>query len=262
MICKVGLMLPDADDQAALKARCHDIIAALLEGFRPNAPPTAQVRNRSKILRSRTQGRHPARIAPATLWVASVFRSGANPSSANGRWDGSQYIDLLSQSWPTPARRPKLSALIAQEDPIHGRLWPAVMMAADAAPRLKPSNYPEPFASRIAGRVKHPLGDLFGLTSFGVNLTRLPPGAVSALHHIHTVQDEFIYVPEGEPTLFTDASKTQLSPGMVAGFAAGGVAHHLENRTDRDCVILEIGTRPTDDPDSFRPLRKAATRPA
>jgi len=37
MICKVGLMLADADDQTALKARCHDIIAALLERFRPEA---------------------------------------------------------------------------------------------------------------------------------------------------------------------------------------------------------------------------------
>ena len=27
------------------------------------------------------------------------------------------------------------------------------------------------------------------------------------------------------------------------GFPAGGSAHHLENRTDRDCVILELGDR-------------------
>ena len=117
------------------------------------------------------------------------------------------------------------------------------MVAADAPPRTKPSNYPEPFASRMAGRVKHPLGDLFGLKSFGVNLTRLPPGAVSALHHQDSRQDEFIYVVEGQPTLFTDAGEMQLHPGMVAGFAARGTAHHLENRTDRDCVILEVGDR-------------------
>ena len=61
--------------------------------------------------------------------------------------------------------------------------YPTTIMAAKAPPRTKPSNYPEPFASRMAGRVKRPLGDLFGLTNFGVNLTRLMPGAVSALHH-------------------------------------------------------------------------------
>lgn len=128
---------------------------------------------------------------------------------------------------------------------------PAALVAADAPPRTKPSNYPEPFASRMAGRVKRPLGDLFGLKSFGVNLTRLPPGAVSALHHQHSHQDEFIYVVEGEPTLFTDAGETQLRPGMVTGFAASDTAHHLENRTDRDCVILEVGDRAQGDEVSY-----------
>ena len=123
----------------------------------------------------------------------------------------------------------------------------AAIVAADAPPRAKPSSYPELFASRVAGRVKRPLGELFGLRNFGVNLTRLRPGAASALHHLHSRQDEFIYVLEGEPTLFTDARQLRLSPGMVAGFPAGGTAHHLENRTDRDCVILEIGDRAAGD---------------
>jgi len=120
---------------------------------------------------------------------------------------------------------------------------PAAMSASDAPPRTRPSNYPEPFAARMAGRIKRPLGDLFGLRNFGVNLTCLRPGAVSALHHVHSRQDEFIYVLEGELTLFTDAGATQLRPGMVAGFPANGTAHHLENRTDRDCLILEVGDR-------------------
>jgi uncharacterized cupin superfamily protein len=127
----------------------------------------------------------------------------------------------------------------------------AALVAADAAPRIKVSNYPEPFALRMAGRVKRPLGDLFGLKSFGVNLTLLPPGAVSTLHHRHSRQDEFIYVVEGEPTLFTDAGETQLRPRMVAGFAASGTAHHLENRTERDCVILEVGDRAQGDAVSY-----------
>jgi uncharacterized cupin superfamily protein len=63
---------------------------------------------------------------------------------------------------------------------------PIAIVAAEAASRTKPTNYPEPFASRMAGREKRPLGDVFGLSSFGVNLTRLAPGAVSALRHAHT----------------------------------------------------------------------------
>lgn len=119
----------------------------------------------------------------------------------------------------------------------------AALLALDAPPRTKPSNYPEPFASRMAGRLKRPLGDLFGLKNFGVNLTHLRAGAISALHHRHSRQDEFIYVLQGEPTLVTAAGETKLGPGMVAGFPAGGTAHHLENRTEHDCVLLEIGDR-------------------
>ena len=117
------------------------------------------------------------------------------------------------------------------------------LLACDAPPRAKVTNYPEPFATRVRGRLKRPLGELFGLRNFGVNLTRLAPGAASSLHHRHSRQDEFVYVLEGEATLFTDSGETRLGPGMVAGFAAGGTAHHLENRGDRDCVILEIGDR-------------------
>jgi uncharacterized cupin superfamily protein len=119
----------------------------------------------------------------------------------------------------------------------------AAFLACEAPPRSKQTNYPEPFAARVAGRLKRPLGELFGLRNFGVNLTRLAPGAASSLHHRHSRQDEFIYVLEGEATLFTDEGTTQLRPGMVAGFAANGAAHHIENNSERDCVILEIGDR-------------------
>lgn len=122
--------------------------------------------------------------------------------------------------------------------------YPVALKAGDAPARTRPSNYPEPFASRMAGRTKQPLGSLFGLENFGVNLTRLAPGAVSALRHAHTTQDEFVYVLEGHPTLYTDAGGTPLSPGMCAGFRAGsGDAHHLVNETDEEVVYLEIGDR-------------------
>jgi len=121
---------------------------------------------------------------------------------------------------------------------------PVALVAADAPPRAKSSNYPEPFFSRMMKRDKRPLGDLFGLVNFGVNLTRLAPGGESALRHAHAKQDEFVYILEGRPTLVTDAGKTPLRPGMCAGFKAGtGDAHHLVNETDEDVVYLEIGDR-------------------
>jgi uncharacterized cupin superfamily protein len=125
------------------------------------------------------------------------------------------------------------------------------LLACEAPARSKRTNYPEPFAARVAGREKRPLGDLFGLRNFGVNLTRLAPGAASSLHHRHSRQDEFIYVLEGEATLFTDHGETTMRPGMVAGLPANGTAHHLENNGARDCVFLEIGDRSTGDMVSY-----------
>jgi uncharacterized cupin superfamily protein len=124
---------------------------------------------------------------------------------------------------------------------------PIAVKAEAAPPRAKPSNYPEPFFSRMAKREKRPLGDLFGLKNFGVNLTRLAPGGESALLHRHSKQDEFVFILEGEPILVTETEEIALSPGMCAGFPANGVAHQLINRTDRDVVILEVGDRTAGD---------------
>jgi uncharacterized cupin superfamily protein len=123
--------------------------------------------------------------------------------------------------------------------------------ASEAPVRVQPSNYPSPFAERMAGRLKHPLGDLFGLHNFGANLTELTPGAVSSLLHRHSRQDEFIYVLEGELTLVTDKGEVVLTPGMCAGFAAGGLAHQIANRSAAVGIYLEIGDRSADDAVSY-----------
>ena len=125
---------------------------------------------------------------------------------------------------------------------------PVAVEAAKAPLRVVPSIYPEPFASRMAGREKRPLGSLFELTQFGVNLTRLAPGSASSLRHAHALQDEFVYILEGRPTLITDRGRTPLEPGMCAGFKAGsGDAHHLVNDGACDAVYLEIGDRTPSD---------------
>lgn len=124
--------------------------------------------------------------------------------------------------------------------------------AAEVPPRKARSIYPEEFVPRLGGRIKRALGDPFGLTIFGVNLTTLPPGAMSALRHAHTRQDEFIYVLEGTPTLITDAGETLLKPGMCAGFKHGtGDAHHLVNKGNIDVVYLEVGDRTPGDEASY-----------
>jgi uncharacterized cupin superfamily protein len=125
-------------------------------------------------------------------------------------------------------------------DPSH----PVAIDAAAAEPRRRSSTYPEPFAALMAGRIKRPLGDLFGLHNFGVNLTTLQPRAVSALRHAHTRQDEFVFILKGSPLLHTDAGATRLAPGWCAGFPAGtGNGHRLENDTGEEVQYLEVGDR-------------------
>ena len=124
---------------------------------------------------------------------------------------------------------------------------PIALVAAEV-PLRGPSNYPADLARKVARREKRTLGDPFGLKNFGVNLTRLKPGAASALRHAHGTQDEFVYILEGAPVLVTDAGETPLQPGMCAGFAAGtGDAHCLVNRGSVDVLYLEIGDRSPQD---------------
>jgi uncharacterized cupin superfamily protein len=104
--------------------------------------------------------------------------------------------------------------------------------------------YPEPYAAQVKGRLKRKLGDYFSLTQFGVNLTQLLPGAVSALAHSHSKQDEFILILEGSPTLVLGEAEFSLNPGDCYGFKAGtGIAHQLVNRSSEVAIYLEIGDR-------------------
>ena len=108
--------------------------------------------------------------------------------------------------------------------------------------------YPPPFDLPCRGRDRTKLGDAAGLSQFGVNLLRLPPGAWSSQRHWHTSGDEFVYVLSGEVVLVTDGGEEVLRPGDAAGFPAGDTnGHCLQNRSDRDTRVLEIGTRIHDD---------------
>ena len=106
--------------------------------------------------------------------------------------------------------------------------------------------YPPPHDELVAGRSKKRLGDAVGLTQFGVNLTTLKPNSASTLRHWHENEDEFVYMLEGELTLIEDEGETVLKAGDAAGFKAGiANGHCLVNRSGRDAVFLEIGSRAT-----------------
>lgn len=106
------------------------------------------------------------------------------------------------------------------------------------------SRYPAPYDAPCATRIRRCLGDAAGLTQFGVNLTRLGPGAWSSQRHWHSAEDEFLYVVQGELVLVCDDGEELLRAGDSAGFQAGRPdGHHLQNRSEHEALFLEIGSR-------------------
>lgn len=116
-----------------------------------------------------------------------------------------------------------------------------------ALSEISTTGYPPPFDAIARGRARKKLGNAGGLTQFGVNLCRLAPGAGSSQRHWHEEADELVYMLEGEAILIEDDGETVLKPGDVAAFKAGiANGHHIVNRSDRDALFLEIGTRSRD----------------
>jgi uncharacterized cupin superfamily protein len=117
-----------------------------------------------------------------------------------------------------------------------------------AAPIVTGSAYPKPFDAPCAARSRQRLGVPAGLTDFGVNLLRLPPRAWSSQRHWHMAEDEFVFIIEGEVVLVTDSGEEILRAGDSAGFKAGiKDGHHLQNRSEHEAVVLEIGSRKLED---------------
>ena len=118
--------------------------------------------------------------------------------------------------------------------------------------------YPSPYDKPCRARARKRLGDAAGLTQYGVNLLRLPPGVWSSQRHWHTEQDEFVYVVSGEVVLVTDAGEEILRTGDCAGFKAGDKdGHHLQNRGPADALLLEIGTRTANDAGEYSDIDMA-----
>ena len=118
----------------------------------------------------------------------------------------------------------------------------------ESVPERIGSFYPAPFHEKVSGRIKQALGDAGGLSQFGVNLVRLPPGGWSSQRHWHSSEDEFVTVLSGEIVLVTDAGEEILRAGDCAAFpnnVANG--HHLINQSAGTAVYLEVGTRSDED---------------
>jgi uncharacterized cupin superfamily protein len=173
-----------------------------------------------------TLGERPAvrrAYARAETWLGDT----------RARFDAEGMKHLFGLPAATPAPAPTASA-------------PCQPLSAEALARARHA------VDRLRHAARTPLGEPFRLTQFGVNLTFVPPGAVSALCHWHSLQDEFIYVLEGHPTLHTQRGDAPMSPGDCVGFAGGQAnGHQLINRTDKTVVLLEVGDRRVGDVVTF-----------
>lgn len=123
-----------------------------------------------------------------------------------------------------------------------------VKITVSDVPKLIGTFYPAPYDGPCLSRERQRLGDAAGLDQFGVNLLRLPAGAWSSQMHWHTHEDEFVYVLQGEVVLVSADGETILKAGDAAGFKAGDeTGHCLQNRTETDAVVLEVGSRNKED---------------
>jgi uncharacterized cupin superfamily protein len=118
----------------------------------------------------------------------------------------------------------------------------------ELAPVRTGSGYPEPFRRKSLNRTKRVLGDAAGLSQFGVNLVRLPPGEWSSQRHWHSHEDEFVYILEGEVFMITDTGEEVLRAGDCAAFPKNAPdGHHMINKSQAVAVYLEVGTRSEED---------------
>jgi uncharacterized cupin superfamily protein len=114
----------------------------------------------------------------------------------------------------------------------------------DKIPLDTATRYPPPFDKAVEERSRQRLARAAGLTQFGVNICTLKPGAASSQRHWHENEDELVYVLSGEVVLREDDGETVLKPGDAAAWKAGVAnGHCLVNRSDRDAVIIEVGSK-------------------
>ena len=130
------------------------------------------------------------------------------------------------------------------------------------APIRTGSRYPKPFDAPCQNKLRRRLGVAAGLKTIGINLLELEPGAWSSQRHWHTLSEEFVYVVEGEVVLVTGSGDEILRAGDCAGFQAGDAdGHHLQNRSDKRAIVLEVGPANVAADESFYPgLDLVATR--
>jgi uncharacterized cupin superfamily protein len=87
------------------------------------------------------------------------------------------------------------------------------------------------------------VGGRLGAEKIGASLYELPPGQKTFPYHWHQVQEEWLIVLRGEPTLRDPAGERKLAPGDCVLFKRGpDGAHAIRNDTEEPVRLLLLSS--------------------
>ncbi|MEM7405852.1 MAG: cupin domain-containing protein [Pseudomonadota bacterium] len=118
------------------------------------------------------------------------------------------------------------------------------------------------FLNPEAERVNKSLGDLTGLTDFGVHLIEVPPEKWTTERHVHYFEDECVYVLAGKATAHIGDDTVEIRAGDFIGYRAGGESHTIHNTGSETLRCLVVGSRLPHDVTDYPGLGKRLFRNA
>ncbi|MBD0337318.1 MAG: cupin domain-containing protein, partial [Cyanobacteria bacterium Co-bin13] len=119
---------------------------------------------------------------------------------------------------------------------------PHPLLTADTIAEMPEQVYVHPLNPRSIRQTKS-LGDAIGFHHIGVHWVRVAPGQESTEHHVHQLEEEFVYILSGRGEADIGEETFTVGPGDFLGFAARGLSHSLRNPYDEDLVYLVGGMR-------------------
>ncbi len=99
------------------------------------------------------------------------------------------------------------------------------------------------FLNANARRINKSLGDMTGLTGFGIHIIEVPPGCESTEYHKHYHEDECTYVLEGSGTVVIGDQEHEIGAGDFIAYPKGGEAHTMLNTGTEVLKCLVVGER-------------------
>ena len=87
------------------------------------------------------------------------------------------------------------------------------------------------------------LGDMTGLLAIGFHLIEVPAGCESTEKHVHHIEEECVYVLEGEGEAEIGEQTFPIRVGDFIGYRTGGEPHLLRNSSIAPLRCIVVGRR-------------------